>query len=313
MDTVCNTFGGILFIMILVAIQVQETVEQPPSETCSPERMAELVQRAEELVNEIESAMLLAETIRKTLPEPSSENDKQLAATYSELIEKKNGIVAKKSSLTNDCMAQAKENADLERLLSEIEKKLEELNALEAQLTQTVQQAQSEQRDLERKTDDLQGRIDKLKDEVAQKEKQAKDRHDPDKNTRREKLILPKMQDSGSLEPYYFVLRFNRFYNVLSDFDYEFKYGTRYLGRPKKNHGFPVNDSDAVKRQIRSAFQGLSPGKHYIGIIVYGDSVDSFHVVRDIIIDAKFRYELMTSLDDKDWPFGSGSGSTQVQ
>ena len=136
----------------------------------------------------------------------------------------------------------------------------------------------------------------------------------PDSNSRKEELHLPKLQDSGHLRPFYLVLRFNRLYVVDNRGDFD-NIGPRgnYLGVPKKDRGIVVDDYDAVKRQIRNAFQSTSPTLHYIGVFVYGDSVDSFYIVRDVVMGAGFRYELIPSPDDLPWSFGSGSGSVQIQ
>lgn len=311
LDTVCNTFGGILFIAILIAIQIRQ-VEAPPSpESCSPERIAELLQRAEEISIEIQSAVVLLETVRKTIPEPIDENARNLVATYSELLADKNSLVTKKSELTQDCLAHAQENADLERDLKKIEEKLQQLEARESRLTQTVQDLQNRQRDLQRKADDAKKLLSDLETEVAQKTDKVQDKHDPDKNSRKEELYLPKMQDSGHLRPYYLVLRYNRLYIVEQRDD--FNYRGNMLGVPKRDRGFFVDESDIAGRKIRDAIRMQSPSRNYIAIFVYGDSVESFYAVRDILISADFRYELIPSPDDTPWSFGSGPGSAQIQ
>ena len=311
LDTVCNTFGGVLFIAILIVIQVRHTVEQPAQKTCSPEQTAELLQRMEELAAEIESATVLLESIRKTMPEPTGEEDHQIAATYSELLEKKNDYVAKKTERTRNYLAQVKENADLTQLLNEIKAKLDERKNTESQLTQTIQSLQSEQQALEQKTNEQRNLVRSLETEVAQKTDRVRDKQNPDNHSRKEELFLPKLQDAGQLRPFYLVLRFNRLYVVENRDDFD--YNLNFLGTPKKSRGFAVDDMDVVKRQIRNTFQSKSPAVNYIGVFVYGDSVDSFYIIRDEIVGAGFRYELIPSPDDAPWAFGAGNGTTQIQ
>ncbi len=314
LDTVCNTFGGVLFIAILIAIQIRQTAEQPPPEACSPERIAELARRADELVVEIESATMLMETVRKTMPEPVDEKDKKLVTAYSELLEKKDEIVSKKSELTRDGLKQFRENAELEQRLKKIEDKLEELKETEARLAKIVQELQSEQRNLEQKTDDMKAIAARLEAETTNKTDRVRDKNDPDKNSRKEELFLPKMQDSGSLRPFYLVLRYNRLYAVVDRGDFT-DTGPRGkdLGVPKRSRGFVVEENDTVKRKIRDLFRLVLPNTHYIGIFVYGDSVDVFYVIRNAATEAGFRYELIPTTDDAHWSFGEGSGSTQIQ
>lgn len=311
LDTVCNTFGGILFIAILIAIQIRQVEAPTAPESCSPEQIAELLHRADELVIEIQNAAVLLETVRKTIPEPIDENERNLVAVYSELLDRKNALVAKKSELTRDCLACARENAAMERDLKKIEEKLRQLEAEEMQLAQEVQNLQNEQRSLQQKAESTKNLVSELETEVARKADKVQDKDDPDKNSRKETLYLPKMQDSGHLRPFYLVLRFNRLYVVERRGD--FNYRGNMLGVPKKNHGLYVVESDAVRLQIRGYIRSCSPSGHFIGIFVYGDSVDSFYIVRDILIAEGFRYELIPSPDDAPWSFGGGSGSTQVQ
>jgi gluconate kinase len=311
LDTVCNTFGGVLFIALLVAIQVRHSVEQISPEACSPKRIAELLHRTDELALEIESAVLVLETIRKTMPEPDDEYEKHLVATYSELLEKKNDIVVQKAELSRDFMALAKENAELSQRLKDTEEQLIELKAVESQLSQTVQNLLNEQPKHEQKIDELRNLVSTLETETAQKTVQLQDKNAPDRNSHTEELILPRMRDAGRLRPFYLVLRYNRLYVVANRSDFDA--GGDDLGTPKKDRGSPVMDSDLTKHNIRNALQSVSPATNFIGIFVYGDSVDSFYIVRNAVINAGFRYELIPSMDDSRWFIQENNGATQIQ
>lgn len=311
LDTVCNTFGGILFIAILIAIQIRYVESTPSRESCSPERIAELTRRAEELTVEIDSASMVLKTIRRTLPEPIDENERKLVSAYSDALDKKNAAIARKAMLTGQCLAQVRENMLLERELERIEAKLEQLKVEESQRTRAIRNLRNAQEVLERKADDLRNLVGELKTEVALQTEKVREKSDPDENSRKEELHLPKMTDAGHLRPFYLVLRFNRLYVCIHRED--FHYRGNQLGVPKKDRGFFVEDNDTVKRKIRNSFQTVAPSGNFIGVFVYGDSAESFHVVRDVIIASGFRYELIPTADDTPWSFGGGSGSTQVQ
>ena len=300
-----------MFIALLILIQVHHTVESPSHESCSPIRIAELVQQSEVLAVEIESATVLLDTIRKTMPEPVVEKDKIIVARYSELLARKNDILIRKSETTRNYLTLVKENAELERQLKEIEKILTEFRTEESVLTQITQTLQNEQKTLEQQITELQNIGRSTEADVAQKTDRLQN---PDSHSRKEELHLPKMQDSGYLRPFYLVLRFNRLYVVenRSDFNNIGPNG-HYLGVPKNDRGIMVGDYDAAKRQIRNIFQSVSPSSHYIGVFVYGDSVDSFYIVRNEIMGAGFRYELIPTPDDFPWTFEIGGGSVQIQ
>lgn len=55
LDTICNTFGGVLFIAILMVLLLQQTGQgvTPPPITVPPEKLHELSQRTTELTAEL--------------------------------------------------------------------------------------------------------------------------------------------------------------------------------------------------------------------------------------------------------------------
>ena len=317
LDTVCNTFGGVLFIAILIAIQVRHTVERSIQEYDSVEHIAELLQREEDLVVDIEKTTILLETIRKTLSEPFGEIEKQLVFLYSELLDKRNNAVARKSELIRDFVSQTNGNAELSSDLNEIERIKAERLIEELRLTQTIQSLRSNQLSLEQileqRNTDQQDRVDALEAQNLRLKQQVRDRHNPDKHIREEMLHLPKMQDAGDLRSHYLVLRYNRLYVVGNRVDRhsDFDYSDNYLGTPKRDRGFAINGPD-VKDVIRSTFP-RSPDTHYIGIFVYGDSADSFHIVRDVIVSEGFKYELIPTQNNTSWRFGTGNRPSGVQ
>ena len=313
MDTVCNTFGGVLFIALLIALQVRHTVEQQAPGIPSTERIAELLQQAEALALEIESKTILLETIRRTLPKPVGESEIQLVAQYSELLDKRNDVVARKSERTHNLLTYTSENAELIRNLQEIDKILKERQVEEAQQIQIVQSLQNSRKTFEdtlreQKRTDSQDAIALLEAEIERLKQQIQGKTNV--QTRVEKLFLPKMEYSDK-PAFYLMLRYNRLYIVhvsvnRSDFDYR----GNEVGIPKRDRGFAVNNPEVVKQQLRSIIrsQSLFPTTHEIGILVYGDSAGSFHIVRDAIKEEGFRYVLRPSKDDYPWSFGGGGG-----
>jgi hypothetical protein len=315
MDTVCNTFGGVLFIALLIAIQVRHTVGLPNRAIDSSECAVELMQRTEELAHEIESQTILLETIRRTLPEPVGENEKKLVALHSELLDKRNAFTTRKSERTRELIILTNENADWARRLQEFEKKLKEWQVEELRQSQAVRNLQNNGRTLEnsqqtlkQRIADLQNLVDKTTAEIAQLPRREQGNLPPPIRT--ETLSLPKMEDAGPLRGFYLVLRFNRLY--VAENRRDFDYTGNALGVPKGEGGFSIYDATA-ERQIRNMFRPLSPDRQFIGIFVYGDSADSFHIVRDAIMKEGFRYQLIPTPDNKPWYFGGGRGSVDVQ
>ncbi|MDR3183748.1 MAG: hypothetical protein LBT89_12670, partial [Planctomycetaceae bacterium] len=311
LDTVCNTFGGILFIAILIAIQIRQVETPPAPESCSPEMLAQMRQKADEAAAEIESAAVLLEMLRKTLPEPASEEDKNLVKTYTELTEAKNNAVTKKSGLTCEYIAKAQQNAEAERDLKNTEERLRQLEAQEKQLLASLQQLQSSKAKQEQSVASIQETVNDLQNTTSQKEQNVDDRNDPDKNTRQEVLYLPKLHDAGNKQQFGLMMYNNRLYVVLNRSD--FIYSGNEVGIPISHKGIPITDTDDAKRHIKALWNHSSPSTHFITIIVYANSVDAFHIVRDCIIADGYKYELIPAPDDKKFYFGGSGGSAEVQ
>jgi len=223
-------------------------------------------------------------------------------------------LVAEKTELTRHCLDGHRENAESEQRLKDIENELEKLKAAANQLAQIVRDLRNEHASLVQKTTAMQELVGKLETETTQKMQSLEDKNASDQNSRNEELFLPKMVDSGNRTPRYLVLRYNRLYvfSDRNDFDYQDRNLGYELGTPKKNRGVDASDENAVKRKIKDMLQSAAPATTYIGVFVYGDSVDSFYIVRDILMEAGFRYELLPTPDDQKVTFG-GTGSTQVQ
>ena len=309
LDTICNVFGGVIFIAMLVAIQVQHTKGfiQPLS-SASPEEIAEIRQELDQISTDIDASRVLLETLQTAMPRPKDPSEQALADLYFKLSSAKGAAIAKDAELLKQRLAQEKEMLDWEDIINTIVATLQQKEGERQRLQQEVEQRQSEQLVANKSSAELQSEIDELNRQIAQKERSIRDR---EANQHRDETVyLPKLHDAGNRSPVYFVLRYNRFYKVNNRGDFD--YTGNALGIPKQNRGIPVDDSEDTKQQVRSLFRNHNSNNEFLSVIVYGDSADHWYVIRDLLIATGFKYELIPTADDTPWILGGSGGPTSV-
>jgi septal ring factor EnvC (AmiA/AmiB activator) len=303
-------FGGVLFIALLIAIQIQQTVGHiQQSTTTSPEEIAETRQQLDQISADIDASRVLLETLQTSMPRPKDPADQARADLFYKLSAAKGAAVAKEAELLNLRWAMEKEMLDWEETIKTVVTTLQHKESERQKLNQEIEQRKQEQQAANKSSAELQSEIDELNRQIARKERNIQD--SAAHSQRNEIVYLPKLQDAGSKRPVYFVLRFNRFYKVSNRSD--FNYTGKLLGIPKQNRGIPVEDTEDCKRQLRSLFQNHNNSAEFLSAIVYGDSADDWYIIRDLIVDGGFKYELLPSADDTLWNFGGSGGSAAVQ
>lgn len=308
LDTICNTFGGILFIAILIAIQIRQTEEriETPLESVSPEKIAELQQTLDDIVSEIKSAKDLRETVRKTMPEPTSEDVKNLLNRYNELTDIKTKKLAEKTELTEEYLTLNRQNAELEQKIKENENLLQYYETEKETLETTIQKNKIDSAHLERTITISQNNIDDLTQKISQKENDKNTEDNLNTKIRREKVSLTTLHDiEDHKKEVGFMLRYNRLYNINNRYDFNFS-TDEFVGEPKPDHGIPLNDSAECRRQIINLLQNYSPSLSYIAAITYRDSFDNFYIFRDIVSENNFEIRIMPSPDDAIWVRNGG-------
>ncbi|MDR2344925.1 MAG: hypothetical protein LBE18_02565 [Planctomycetaceae bacterium] len=310
LDTVCNTFGGILLIAILVAVQIRQTediIEQ--SENPSPETIIELQEKIEQLTADIQLATTLHKNTTDYQTSSQNNNEKYLNTNYEQLKKIKNNSELKKTDLIRQLNKQKNENIQLDNQIKIIATNNQSVENEINDFTQQIQKQQSENLAKKQSNDNKQNEIANLSQQITQKENSPKQYI---AETRKETIYLPKLHESKTVQSAYLILRFNRLYDASSRNDFESP-GNEQLGTPKSDCGVAVDTTDKSKNSIQKILQPYNTKKVYITIIVYGDSADQFYIVRDILIKSGFEYSLKPSSDDSVWTFSGQSGSNQVQ
>ncbi|MDR1484612.1 MAG: hypothetical protein LBT09_07285 [Planctomycetaceae bacterium] len=313
LDTICNTFGGILLIAILVAVQIRQTEGNiETTESTSPEEVIALQKKLDQLTADIKLAAALRKTTPPHTPLTSNENEneKYSQQNYDRLVNEKITSTVKKAELTNQFTKQKNENQQLENqikiIVTNIQTAQNEIN----NFTQQIKKQQSENLAQKKSNENLQNKINNINQQLTQKENHPESQ--TVLNTRNETLYLPKLRESTTNQSAYLILRFNRIYDasLRQDFDSQNK---DQLGVPKAERGIVIDTSDKSKNEVQKLLQKYDAKKVYVSIIVYGDSADRFYVVRDILIASGFEYDLMPSDEDSNWKFSGNSGSRNIQ
>ena len=109
LDTICNTFGGVLFIAILVVMLLQQTgkgVSPPPPVTVPPEKLHDLSQQITELTAELirlkanrESQVSIVDSFSTEEVRELIQRRRELAAKETELQIKANELLAQNAML----------------------------------------------------------------------------------------------------------------------------------------------------------------------------------------------------------------------
>jgi hypothetical protein len=311
LDTVCNTFGGILFIAILIAVQIRQTEDNVESlnQNISVEQITELQQTYDDIVSKLDTAKMLAETIRKTLPEPTTDDEKNLIDHYNKLNDMKIKTLAMKTEIINEYLTINQQITISEEKIKEANILLQQYETEEEFFEKEIQKLQNTEMTIEKNITKIKETINDLQQKTAQKEENIK--NNPQKDIRTEEISMPKLQDSDKTSTLGLMMRYNRLYEINNRSD--FNYSDNEVGTPKPNRGIEIDKTGQSKKNIQSILQPHHSKDVYITIIVYGDSADQFYLVRNCITAAGFEYALIPSPDNAVWLFGGKGGSRPVQ
>jgi hypothetical protein len=278
LDTISNTFGGVVFIALLVAILIQVTDKQ--------QREADPLAKRREL-----QTQLAASTTEITRLE-------QILAQL-ERLEQSGG--------TSD-------NAERQTTLAVIDAELSELEDLQAELDRELS---ARQQVLAKREAELAGcagnnqrcstELDDLKLRLEQVQNQ-----DP------QQVRLPRFQSvdkrqiavlisAGRLVFFFTEDQDGRYGKVnVRDLDIQ-PGGQEYLPRP--GQGILIGDNDEFRRALRRALSRFNRDQDYVYAVVWPDSYSEFAILRDTLLEMQYGYGLVLMEDGEAVRLGSGSGA----
>ena len=258
LDTICNVFGGVIFIALLIVILVQQTVGTIKlPEGASPEEIANLWQELDQISSDIAISRVEIEALRDGMPKPRDPAELERVNLFYELSAAMGAAAEKEANLLNLRLAKEREMLDWEDRIKTASTTLQQKQMERQEINQEITQMQNQQRT-----------IDDLKQQIAKQEGNAQ---------RTETIYMPRLRPS---DPNSRAVEFN------------LRTGS-FTGQVLGNRKIQIEDTERTKQEIRRLLRTGNRNIEYLRINVYDDSADQWHVIRDLIVDARFQYQLL--------------------
>lgn len=270
LDTICNTFGGILFIAILVAllIQLKGDEETPPEEPPPrPEEIVAAQSTLEQLRNELQS-VARARASQNRLIEQFAPDELQT------LLKERNDRNDELLDLQDAQLSLLEANAEIS---AQNERDRQELSEIAAQLS------------------DLRERVEDLESEL-----------DEDRQRRQQTVGVPVVRTNLGRREVAVILRYGRlyFWHRYDSRGYQLGLNTddfvvladedgKLLTRALPTGGLRIANDDATRQLIRQRFRDYDPRQCVIAVITRSDSFAQFRIVRDVLKSMGLDYRLM--------------------
>jgi len=279
LDTICNTFGGIIFIAILTAILLQLSGKTASTQVAAADARDPAHKQA-----------MAAE--RDALSQALSQQD-ALLRQFKRSVSKEE--IARMQSL----------RAAKERLVAENHGRRAEIEKLEKEALQAAATSQAAEKQLTRE----QQRVSELQDQLKREKKaRAREARLPKLHgTRKREIPIFLVQNRLSL-----LVQPNRLRSVNHD-DFEVEgAGTGHATvRLKEGHGTVIADDKRARERIGDIIGGFDKDNEYLAVFVTADSFDVFGELRAAMIEHGFEYRLVPLAKSEPLHEGSGPGLVQ--
>lgn len=270
LDTICNTFGGVLFIAILVILLLQQT--SPTESQGEPAQLTD--SESQQIVNDFQRlqdqlSLLRASTAAQDelLSQFSSPRLKELILQRKALEEDRNTLQTELDATDLEILEKLQRNAELTSQLSQREQMVKEAKA-------TLKDSQ-----------------EKLQQEIAGRTQASK---------------TPVLKSASFKPEVGFIMRYGRIYQWhkydslgsrqglnTDDFIIVERSDHQLITAPHPLRGLDLSDHDAAQSSLIATLRRFDPQRHTIVVVVRPDSFHAFSLVRDTLIQQGFDYRLM--------------------
>ena len=285
LDTITNTFGGVLFLAILVSLMLRH-VGKATTESPVPDPMSEAEQiRAETRVEELRKVVEDLQMQINQLPV----SDPDIEILRKELV----ALTKTIDQLVTEELNALTEITRIQRVVAEVRKKIEQLDK---ELLDTQEAVKDAKKELEVEQENA-AELARLELEIELNKKS--DQVDFKKPVRAQTTL-------GQVGIY---LRFGRVYMM-----HKWSPGLKRLG-PNPDHFFIQDDGDTLTAKPRPAAgvdansdqmpdvlkQWLSPfrpGEWSVAVCAHRDSFREFQTVKAVLVSAGYKYNPIPATDD---------------
>ncbi|MEI8018445.1 MAG: hypothetical protein WCH39_09595 [Schlesneria sp.] len=290
LDTICNTFGGVLFIAILVVLLLQQTGTGPAS--------APVVIPVSDL--EMQSLMSRMEEVTDELTRMRQNRDSQDAIVQTFAPDAVQQLLAVRSDTTT---RQESVQAEVDQLL-----------ASNVVLVKQVEGLAIENDSVREQLDQARARLRAVQSRIEE-----------ERRSRVEEVRLPVVRTAMGKQEIGLVLRYGRLYvwhkygrgyerlglNT-DDFVVVSKERDGLVTRPNPLAGVSLDESLESQEKIRRVLRRFDPQSCYFAIIARPDSYSVFRRLRDRVIELGFEYRLIpVGADDPVSDRGGTGGRVQ--
>ncbi|MEQ9410973.1 MAG: hypothetical protein RIK87_24895 [Fuerstiella sp.] len=271
LDTICNTFGAVIFISILVAVLVSQSGETSSQDDGQPDAAAEAAAEAAIVQTEIQAAQERVRVLAGQLRQQklvtrrfASEESLALAGLIRQRTEERVRLMAQKSEAVKEISAVKAESVSLQQQFEQQEAMLKAAMAENKRLKQQLNKQQQ-----------LSGRTARI----------------------------PRLRKTDKV-PVVYALDDSRLHRVTTaaqtvdnaDCERNTKLGVEVI-TPRAGAGVAVENSQPA--EIESRFAGLSKDNHFVQVFVSRDSFAAFHPVRDALVHQGLEYEVIITENDQ--------------
>lgn len=289
LDTICNTFGGVLFIAILVVLLLQQTGKKVAI-VDSPSIPAEQIHALNIQLSELNAELT------------------QLRANQ----DAQNQIIEQFGN--EEIQALLKQRQALIDQLNELQSKLDGILSKNADTAVRVASMEAESEQLEREFETATSEKETIEEDIKK-----------NRESRTQEVRMPLVKSAADKAEIGFILQYDRLYlwheydssnnrvglNT-NDFVVVGDEDGVLITKPSPTGGIKLDGSASSQDAIRKMIRRFRPSEHVLVAIVRPDSFAHFQRFRDISLELGFNYRLMpVSLDTKVVDHGGRSSGVQ--
>lgn len=279
LDTITNTFGGILFLAILVALLLRSTARQGETRRENGQPMSALEQA--EVETRIENLRAQAESLQKRLESAARTADAAESAPVAELV-----------AVTRELDEAIAARAESSSRTSANQREAAEAKARADTLEESMASAQNRFAEAEK-------RRTAAREEAAELSRAAVRLDRPPGSTVLvQTAVLPRLRPSRKKEVGIYV-RFGRIFLM-----HAWRNGERLgpnveqfvvsgdspqVARPRPEKGIPI-DEQTIDREIAGVLRPFPRDGYVIGFVVYDDSFAGFQVLKAAVVRMGYEY-----------------------
>jgi hypothetical protein len=281
LDTMCNAFGGVIFIAMLVAVLSRFAEVEAPADSTSPS-MDQMRHTRDELASELRQMRTKLEA--QQLVEEATREERARRQT-------------------------------LAKRLMEVRRNLEKLREKREQVANATQRARREIAVLEKAEKKLRARAEKLQGEIEKLEKEVVSLEEGE----RRKLSVRSVRETTK-STFWMIVKWQRFYTVMQPTgqmnteDVEFtRQQDEVVCSARRNKGTSLTgDGWKNSTDVSDVLNHLSPDKHSLQFAVYPDSYEEFLEVRNFFRTKGYAWNWYP-VKGADQDLGLGPGKATVQ